>query len=139
MSREQAKDFAARLPRIVPKEEADISQLDDELADVLYPGRRSRPLRIGVRFDAFGGENYPRAIEIARRSPVYRETHVGDRLEHFAAFDADAFEDFRELHAIVGPITGTDLLVDGKRLPYAVGLWLPLFQLFWISTRRREA
>ncbi len=130
MGRERAKTFADRLPPVVPKEEDDISHLSDEMADVLYPGRRKRPFRIGVAFDAFAGPNYPRALELARRSPVYREETSGGRLTHHAAFDAGAADVLRELYDIVGPITGTEVVVDSKKVPYARELWLPLFWMF---------
>ena len=55
MGRERPPDFADRLPRVVPKEEADISSLSDEMAELLYPGRRPRPFRVGLRFDRFDG------------------------------------------------------------------------------------
>ena len=130
MGREPAKSFADRLPRVVPEEEADISHLSDEMADLLYPGRRPRPFRVGVEFDAFGGPNYPRALDLARRSPVYRESGEGKSLRHHAAFAADEADALRELYAIVGEITGTEVTVDGKRVPYARELWLPLFMIF---------
>jgi len=38
MAHERPPDFADRLPRVVPREEADISALPDEMADLLYPG-----------------------------------------------------------------------------------------------------
>lgn len=130
MGGERAKTFADRLPLVVPKEEEDISHLSDEMADVLYPGRRKRPFRIGVVFEAFEGPNYPRALELARRSPVYRETSLGGRLVHQAAFEAAAARVLRELYEIVGPITGTEVLVDGRKVPYAREIWLPLFWIF---------
>ncbi len=130
MGRERAKTFADRLPPVVPKEEEDISHLSDEMADVLYPGRRKRPFRIGVLFAAFDGPNYPRALALAKQSPVYREETVVGSLTHYAAFDSSAARTLRELYDIVGPITGTEVLVDGKRIPYARELWLPLFWFF---------
>jgi hypothetical protein len=130
MGRERAKTFADRLAPVVPKEEADISHLSPEMADLLYPGRRTRPFRMGVVFDAFGGPNYPRALEIARRSPVYRETRTGEVLTHHAEFDAEGANSLAELYEIVGPITGTEVTVDGRKVPYARELWLPLFWIF---------
>jgi hypothetical protein len=135
LSRERAKTFADRLPRVVPKEEPDISHLSDDMADLLYPGRRPRPFRIGVAFDAFGGPNYERALGLARRSPVYKETRRGDVVTHHAAFEAGEAKLLRELYEIVGPITGTEVTVDGKRVPYARELWLPLF---WLHLREDE-
>jgi hypothetical protein len=130
MGRERAKTFADRLPPLVPREEADISHLSDEMADILYPGRRPRPFRMGLTFDSFPGPNYPRAVELARRSPVYRETGEGSRVVHHAAFDASAAGALHELFEIVGGHPGTEVLVDGRKVPYAREIWLPLFWLF---------
>ena len=130
MARERARTFADRLPAIVPKEEPDIAHLSDAMADVLYPGRRQRPFRVGIAFDAFDGPSYPRAVELARRSPVYEETGTGAGLRHHAAFETSAAGALRELFELVGELPGTDVLVDGKKVPYARELWLPLFWLF---------
>jgi hypothetical protein len=130
MARERAKSFADRLPPVVPKEEDDISHLSDEMADILYPGRRPRPFRMGIAFDAFEGADYPRAVELARRSPVYHESDQGGQPRHHAAFDAAGAQTLREVFQLVGQRPGTDVLVDGKKAPYARELWLPLFWMF---------
>jgi hypothetical protein len=130
MARERAKTFADRLPPVVPKEEDDISQLSEEMADILYPGRRPRPFRMGIAFDVFPGPEYARAVELARRSPVYREHQPGGTQRHEAAFEAAAAGTLRELFQLVGQRPGTDVLVDGKKAPYARELWLPLFWMF---------
>jgi len=130
MSRVRAKTFADRLPAIVPEEEPDVSQLSDAMVDVLYPGRRARPFRIGLVFEAFDGPNYARALELAHASPAYQEATEHGRLFHHAAFDWSGARELVKLYEIVGPITGTEVLVDGKRAPYARELWLPLFWLF---------
>ena len=130
MGRERPPDFADRLPRVVPKEETDISHLSDEMADLLYPGRRPRPFRMGVCFGAFEGPGYERAVALARRSPVYREETVADEQVHHAAFDAGEARALRDLFELVKGRQGTEVLVDGKRVPYAHELWLPLFWMF---------
>ncbi len=130
MGRERAKTFADRLPDIVPRVEEDISHLSDEMAELLYPGRRPRPLRMGVVFDAFGGGNYARALELARRSPVYRELREGSVLRHRAEFETKDARTLRDLYAIVGELQSTDVLVDGRKPPYGRELWLPLFWIF---------
>jgi hypothetical protein len=136
MARERAKTFADRLPPLVPKEEPDIAHLSDEMADILYPGRRPRPFRMGVSFGAFEGPEYERALLIARRSAVYRETRDQGGLVHHAAFEAEAAKTLRDLFDIVGPRPGTEVLVDGKKAPYARELWLPLF---WVFVAGEEA
>jgi len=127
VNRERAKTFADRLPPVVPREEEDISHLGDEMADILYPGRRPRPFRITLEFDGFEGPGGERAVALARRSPLYEEK-PGAR--HQAAFETRDARVLRDLYVIVGGRPGTEVLVDGKRVPYASELWLPLFWLF---------
>ena len=127
---ERPPDFADRLPRVVPKEETDISQLSDEMADLLYPGRRPRPFRIGVRFAAFEGPEYERALGVARRSATYGEQPGPGGPVHHAAFEAGEARALRDLFELVRGRPGTEVLVDGKKVPYAHELWLPLFWIF---------
>ena len=130
MNRERAKTFADRLPPVVPREEEDISHLGDEMADILYPGRRPRPFRIGVVFDAFDGPEHDRAVALARRSSQYAERVEDGVTRHLAAFETRDARVLRDLFHIVGRRAGTEVRVDGKRVPYASELWLPLFWLF---------
>jgi hypothetical protein len=114
----------------VPREEEDISHLGDEMADILYPGRRPRPFRVTVEFDAFEGPDHARAVALARQSPLYAEAATDGPTRHRAAFETRGARVLRDLFHIVGGRPGTDVLVDGKRVPYASELWLPLFWLF---------
>src|SRR5262245_38585691 len=97
------------------------------MADILYPGRRKRPFRMGLVFDAFTGGDFERAMSLARRLPVYKETTVDGRVRHHAGFDAAQAEIFRDLYALVGHLPNTDVLVDNKRVPYAREIWMPLY------------
>ena len=130
MARERPPDFADRLPRVVAKEEADISQLSDEMADLLYPGRRPRPFRIGLRFDRFDGPGLEPALALARQSPVFREVEGRNGTEYHAAFDASAARTLLNLFETVKERPDLEVLVDGKKVPYAHELWLPLFWMF---------
>jgi hypothetical protein len=127
---ERPPDFADRLPRVVPREEEDISHLSDEMADLLYPGRRPRPFRIGIRFGVFEGAAYEQAVAAARRSPVYREEATPFGAFHRADFDAGEARALRDLFELVRGRPGTEVLVDGRKVPYAHELWLPLFWFF---------
>ena len=130
MSPVRAESYADRLPPLVPKEERNIDHLSDEMADILYPGRRSRPFRIGLAFDGFGGPAGERAVLLARRSAVYRETSSAQGQRHHAGFDSASARLLRDLFDLVGQRPGTEVLVDGKRVPYAHEIWLPLMWIF---------
>jgi hypothetical protein len=130
MARERPPGYADRLPRVVPSEEADISTLSDEMADLLYPGRRPRPFRVGLRFDRFDGPGLAPALELARRSPEFREAEGQGGTEYYAAFEAKDARTLRDLFEIVKERPDLDVRIDGKRLPYAHELWLPLVWMF---------
>ncbi|HVR70305.1 MAG TPA: hypothetical protein VMT87_05605 [Vicinamibacteria bacterium] len=130
MTRERAKTFADRLPPVLAGDEEDISQLPDEMVDILYPGRRVRPFRMGVTFAAFDGPDYARALDLARRSPQYSQTTTRTTTVHHAAFETTAARTLHRLFQIVGGRPGTEVLVDGRKAPYAADLWLPLFWIF---------
>ena len=130
MGRERPPDYADRLPRLVPKEEADIAHLSDEMADLLYPGRRPRPFRLGITFEDFQGERAERALALARRSPEYREVRTAGGVAHHAAFEAGSARTLRDLFDLVGGRPGTEVSVGGRKVPYGHELWLPLFWIF---------
>jgi hypothetical protein len=130
MSRERAQSYADRLPPLVPKAEKDISHLGDEMADLLYPGRRPRPFRMGVSFRAFDGPEGARAVELAGRSALHRETDDDGFRVHHAEFDAREARVLRDLFDLVGGRPFTEVTVDRKKPPYARELWLPLFWIF---------
>ena len=130
MARERPPGYADRLPRVVPKEEADISSLSDEMAELLYPGRRPRPFRVGLRFDKFEGPGLAPALELARKSPEFRETVGGEGPEYHAAFEAKDARTLRDLFEIVKERPDLEVRIDGKQLPYAHELWLPLVWMF---------
>ncbi len=130
MPRPRAQTFAERLPPVVPKVETDISHLSDEMADVLYPGRRPRPFRMGVQFDRFEGEAGARALALARAAPAHREWEEAGVLVHRAEFGIAEAGRLHGLFQLVGERPGTEVLFDGKKVPYARELWLPLFWVF---------
>lgn len=106
---------------------------DDELAD-LQPELRSvlfgapvLPFSISLAFPAFEGENYERALVRARAADEYTAFESGGVLTHRARFyPGGRAADLRDLYDIVGPVPGSEVLVDDRPVPYARELWLPL-------------
>jgi hypothetical protein len=105
--------------------EEEQAQLDPELSEALF-GRPPLPFSVSLDFPAFDGDDYRRAVELARASAEYREFRSGAVLRHRARFfPADALK-LRDLFDIVGPLDACEVLVDDRPVPYARELWLPL-------------
>ena len=103
----------------------ELAALDPELRAALV-GAPPLSFSLTIVFPAFEGDNYARALEIARASSEYREMGTGAGLRHRARFYPPDAARLRDLYELVGPLPGTEVLVDDKPVPYAKELWLPL-------------
>ena len=114
----------AELPEQPTDEE--LAKLHPELRAVLF-GAPTLPFSISVVFPEFAGETYSRAVELAKASDEYVETHVGGSLRHRARFfPGDRPMRLHELYELVSGVPESDVLIDDRPLPYARELWLPL-------------
>ncbi|HWI16225.1 MAG TPA: hypothetical protein VNT81_00650 [Vicinamibacterales bacterium] len=103
----------------------ELAALDPDLHATLF-GPRDLPFSITLVFPHFGGENFPRAIERAKASREYLETGDGDTLRYRARFFSTDVLPLRDLFELVGPVPGTEVLIDDRPVPYTRELWLPL-------------
>jgi len=106
-------------------DEAELASLDPDLRDALY-GPGDRPFSITVVFPRFEGPDYARAVELSRGGAEYREVGQGQAFRSRARFLPSDARRLRDLFEIVGPVPGTEVLIDDRPLPFARELWLPL-------------
>ncbi len=103
----------------------ELAALDPDLHDVLF-GRTERPFSITLSFPRFDGDDYDRAVDLARAAPDYRVVGSGDTVRHRAKYFPGDASRLRDLFEIVGRHDACDVLVDDRPVPYARELWLPL-------------
>jgi hypothetical protein len=117
----------------LPEEPTDeeVAAVDPDLRAELF-GPESRPFSITITFPRFEGDDYAKAVELARQSVEYQESGKGDQFRHRARYRPREVEGLRALWAIVGRLHDSDVLIDDRPVPYARTLWLPLcwFLLF---------
>ncbi len=119
---------AAEHPQPLTSDE--LIELNPELRAVLTPDRASRPFSITLVFPRLDVPDFSRALELARRSPGFRETGAGPGTRYRARFfTADAAR-LREVFDVVGRSADTEILVDDQPLPYGRELWIPLVGFF---------
>jgi hypothetical protein len=113
----------ADLPEQPTDEE--LASLDPDLHEALF-GAQPRPFSITLVFPTLEVPEFPRALEIARRSAEYRETGSGADRRHRARFWSSDPIHLRDLFEIVGASDATEVLIDDRAVPFARELWLPL-------------
>ena len=111
----------------VPEQPTDeeIAGLDPDLQEALF-GAKPRPFSITIVFPPLDLPDFPRALDIARRSAEFRQTGSGVNLLYRARFWSSDAGRLRDLFEIVGRSDATDVLIDDRPVPCARELWLPL-------------
>ena len=104
----------------------ELAGLAPELSEALF-GTPKLPFSVSLEFPFFAGDDYARAVAMARGSAEYREIGSGDRQRHRARFYPKDAVALRDLFEIVGRFDATEVLIDDKPVPYGRELWLPLF------------
>jgi hypothetical protein len=130
MSRDRVHTYADRLPPVVPKVEEDIEGLSDELAEILYPGRRPRPFALSVVFDDSEDEVVTEAKRLCAGAAAFRTFKEGSYTRHRADFQTEHASLLRDVAARVAARPGSEILIAGKKAPYGHELWLPLMYFF---------
>ncbi len=109
--------------------EAELADLHPELLEALF-GVPPRPFSISLVFSRFEGDDFERALELARSSDEYVTFTSGGVERHRARFyPGERPVDLRDLYSLVGAAPDTDVLIDDRPVPYARELWLPLVWL----------
>ena len=134
MPENRPRNYIERLPEIIEREEGDVSHLDPEMLEILYPARVGKEFTVSVVFgpptNSEERERYRRAVEIAERSKGYRAEGRDRSLRHSAIFGVDDVSKLHDLFSLVGDFPSCEILVKGKKVPYARELWLPFFWFF---------
>jgi len=139
MPDERPKNFIERLPEIIARGEEDVSKLDPEMIEILYPERADKSFHVTVVFGPppAEGDNpdaaqcaHERALAIAQTSTRYRSEGSGNYVRHFATFGIDDVNALHDLFYLVSEYPSCEILVRGKRVPYGRELWLPLLWFF---------
>lgn len=103
----------------------ELASLDPDLHEALY-GPSPEAFSITVVFPRFEGPDFERALALAREAEACREVGQGEAYRVRARFSLSELLKLRDCYELVGPIPGSEVLIDGRPLPYARELWLPL-------------
>jgi hypothetical protein len=134
MPENRPRNYIERLPEIIEREEENVSHLDPEMLEILYPARAPREFTLSVVFGPPSSDDssdrYQRAVALAERSKGYRVEGRDRWMRHSAVFGVDDVAKLHELFSLVGDFPSCEILVKGKKVPYARELWLPFFWFF---------
>ena len=85
-----------------------------------------RPFSVTLVFQDLDDPDFPKALELARRSADFGRDEAG----YHAGFGAADARRLLDVFAIVGRSNDTQVIVDGQEVPYGRELWMPLVHLF---------
>lgn len=119
-------------PTLPEKDAALLETLTPDLARLLYPDQSTEPFRITVVYPELGGNAGKAARKIeadATDHSVSEPEATGDVRLHRTTFSLAQIEEFHELYHLAETFSGSgglELLLNGRRVPLARELWLPL-------------
>ncbi len=106
---------------------------EEKLDSILHPSTHAKELKITIEFGYKTSPNYEKAVDLARRTPTYREEGSEDWIRHSATYTPDDVEELFTLFNLVHKWEKTEILVNHKKLPYGHQLWLPLMWFYRIK------
>jgi hypothetical protein len=106
---------------------------EEKLADILYPSTKARQFSITVVFGYKTSPDYAKAVDLAKRSPTYKEEGTGEWVRHSVTFTPPEVDDLFALFNLVHEWETTEVLVNHKKIPYGHQLWLPLMWFYRIK------
>jgi hypothetical protein len=120
-------------PPVLPQEDAALLEtLTPELARLLYPDQTTEPFLITVVYPELRGEAGQAARRIessAAEHSITKPQAEGRDPVHRTTFSLAQVEEFHELYHLAETTIGggeLELLLNGRRVPFARELWLPL-------------
>lgn len=106
--------------------DAELAALHPELREAIF-GASTLPFSITISFPRFEGDAYAKAMELAAAADERSDVGAGPSFRHLATFfPGEHPVQLRDLYDAVGGVPGTEVLIDGKPVPFARELWLPL-------------
>ena len=109
--------------------DAELAALHPELREAIF-GASALPFSITISFPKFEGENYAKALALGAGADEFKDVGASGQdaaFRHLATFvPGEQPVRIRDLYDLVADVPGTEVLVDGKPVPFARELWLPL-------------
>jgi len=85
---------------------------------------------ITLVFPALDDPDFPKALELARQSPDFREMSDGPLARYRARFHVGDAARLLDVFNVVGRSRDIEILVDDQEVPYGRELWIPLVSFF---------
>ena len=92
----------------------ELAALDPDLAEALFE-QAERPFSVTLSFPPFKGDDYERAVELAKASAEYRSVGEGTSLRHRARFYPTDVDALHALYTLVGSADDCEVLIDDRR------------------------
>lgn len=115
------------------KENNSDTEMKEKLDSILHPSSQAKSFKITLIFGHKISPDYEKAVELAKKSPTYKEEGSSENLRHSVTYTPSEVDDLFQLFNLIHEWEDMDVLVNHKKIPYGHELWLPLMWFYRVK------
>jgi hypothetical protein len=122
----------SRIKERMKKDFLEDPEIQEAIDDILYPYRSKKDPVIAIQFGVpeEAKEEWREAISFASGHNTYSSKKVGRLTKHRIELKPDQAWEIYQLYQMLENSPHLEIFIDGRPLPYAATLWLPLLWFY---------
>ena len=122
----------SRIKERMKKDFVEDPEIQDAINDILYPYRSKTEPVITIEFGVApeSQEQWREAVSFASAHNSYSATKSGRLTKHRIDLKSDQAWEIYQLYQMLENSPHLEIFIDGRRIPYAATLWLPLLWFY---------
>ena len=107
-------------------------EIKESIDDILYPYRSKKDPTITIEFGVppEKQDDWREAVSFASAHNSYSSSKTGRLTKHRIDLKSDQVWEIYQLYQMLENSPHLEIFIDGKRIPYAATLWLPLLWFY---------
>jgi hypothetical protein len=122
----------SRIKERMKKDFVEDPQLQEAIDDILYPYRSKKDPVITIEFGVppEAQDEWREPISFASAHNTYSSKKAGRLIKHRIDLKPDQVWEIYQLYQMLENSPHLEIFIDGRRIPYAATLWLPLLWFY---------
>jgi hypothetical protein len=122
----------SRIKERMKKDFREDPEIQESIEDILFPYRSKKDPVVTIQFGVppEKQEEWREAISFASAHNTYSSSRAGYLTKHRIDLKPDQVWEIYQLYQMLENSPHLEILIDGRRIPYAATLWLPLLWFY---------